>query len=374
MLESPRHASWTHEEQDLCASFRTDGEIGRAPVPTSGAAEVSVQPPPARRRHSPHRLRALLALGALIFVIMLWWGSGYLVAYTDDAYVDSDVVSVTPEVAGPTETVDVRDNQWVERGSLLFAIDPTPFRLQLQQAIAQEREAQAQLPIDEAAIESLQAQVQVADEAARLAAITLRRVKPLSETNDVPLQTFDNARIAEEESVARERNAEAALERARQTFRLHQVAVATAHAARLYAQWRLSRTRVLAPVDGSVTNLDLAPGDMLSPNHAAMAIVDAKSWRVIANYKEYYLRHLRPGSTVWVWLDSRPWHLYRARVQGIAHAITREQGADTLVPYVSPTVDWIRLARRIPVRLELLHPPPAEELFMGADARVLAFY
>ena len=131
---------------------------------------------------------------------------------------------------------------------------------------------------------------------------------------------------------------------------------------------------VTASVDGQITNLRLARGDYVSPTQPALAIVDANAWRVIANYKEYYIRHLPPRRQVRVWLDTNPWHLYRARVQGIAHAISRDQEASTLVPYVSPTVDWIRLDRRIPVRVQLINPPPPQNLFMGSDAWVFAIY
>jgi multidrug efflux system membrane fusion protein len=86
------------------------------------------------------------------------------------------------------------------------------------------------------------------------------------------------------------------------------------------------------------------------------------------------LRHLRSGHIAWIWLDSHPWHLYRARVQGLAHGISRQQGAEALAPYVSPTVNWIRLERRIPVRFVLLDSPGSDQLFMGADARVLVIY
>jgi membrane fusion protein, multidrug efflux system len=340
------------------ASFRTPPEL-----PVGPAA------PP--RRTTPRR-RAVLLLVAAGLVVGLWWGSGYVVAYTDDAYIDSDVVQVTPEVAGPIEAVHVRDNQWIERSSILFTIDPRPFKLELQQAIAKEEQARAQLPVDKATIESLRAQKEAADEAARLAAINLGRVTPLTADGFASKQTYDNTLTAQ--SVAQQHNAEATLEKEKQTLHLHQVAVATAHAARLYAEWRLSRTDVRAPVDGQITNLTLARGDYVSPGRPALAIVDADAWRVIANYKEYHLRHLPPGRQVWVWLDSNPWHLYRARVQGIAHAIRRDHGASTLVPYVSPTVDWIRLDRRIPVRLQLIDPPPPQNLFMGADARVFALY
>lgn len=217
--------------------------------------------PGAPSQHTTHRRRALLLLTATGLVLGLWWVSGYIIAYTDDAYVDSDIVQITPEVAGPIEAVRVSDNQWIERGSILFTIDPTPFKLRLEQAIAQEEEARAQLPIDRAAIEDLRARKQVADAAARLAIINLGRTTPLTLAGFASKQTYDNARTAQEQTVAEQRSAEATLEKANQTLQLHQVAVATARAARLYAEWRLSRTEVTAPGDGQITNLRLARGD-----------------------------------------------------------------------------------------------------------------
>src|SRR5262249_46216772 len=106
---------------------------------------------------------------------------------------------------------------------------------------------------------------------------------------------------------------------------------------------------------------------------ALLAIVDANAWRVIANYKEYYLRHLTPGHEAWVWLDTHPWHLYRARIQGIARGISRQRGDSALVPYVSPTVDWIRLQRRTPFRW-VLPNDDEKPLFRGADPRSLFTY
>ena len=325
-------------------------------------------------RRTTHRCRALLLLVATGLVLGLWWVSGYVLAYTDDAYITSNVVQVTPQVAGPVEAVHVSDNQWVKRGSILFTIDSTPFRLQLQQAIEQEEETRAQLPVDAAVIESLRAQKEAADAAAGLAAINLRRATPLSVTGAVSKQEYDTLRTAHDQSVARQHYAEATLEKAIHRLRFQQVAVATAHAARRYAEWRLRQTDVTAPVDGQITDLGLARGDYVSPSQPALAIVDANAWRAIANYKEYYIRHLPPGRQVWVWLDTNPWRFYRARVQGIAHAISRDQEANTLVPYVSPTVDWIRLDRRIPVRVQLINPPPPQNLFMGSDAWVFAIY
>ncbi len=313
----------------------------------------------------------LLVLGCIVLV---WWGSGYLFAYTDDAYLTSDVVSITPEVSGPIESVPVADNEWVTRGTPLFTIDPEPFRLALEQARAEEARAQAELPVDQAQVQTLQAQKESANAAQRFADANLRRDTTLSQSGFVSQQAFDRTRTTQEQSVAQQHAAEAALQKAIETVSLDQAAVASAHAARLIAEWRLSRTKVVAPVDGYVTHLAVQAGDMVSTNNPAVAIVDGNAWRVVANFKEYYLRHCSPGHIAWIWLDSHPWHLYRARIQGLAHGISREQGTEALVPYVSPTVDWIRLQRRIPVRFTLLDAPRGDQLFMGADARVLVIY
>ena len=340
--------------------------------------ELKPQPQAKTTRKAParsrHRVRAIGFLCVTALAFIAWWGSSYVFAYTDDAYVASDVVSVTPEVTGPIEAVAVKDNDWVRKGTLLFTIDPLPFKLQVQQAEADEAQARAQLPIDQAQVDSLVAEKQVADAAVDLATLNLERATPLNQSHDISTEAFDTARIAHDQALARQRSASAALDRALQTARFHQVAVASAHAATLLSQWRLSRTQVLAPVDGAVTNLNLQPGDDASPGHPALAIVDANAWRVVANYKEYYLRHLPPGHTAWVWLDTRPWHLYRARIQGVAHGISRDEAPSALVPYVSPSVDWIRLQRRVPVRISLIDGPPPDQLFMGADARVLVLY
>ncbi|MBR0804372.1 multidrug resistance efflux pump [Bradyrhizobium japonicum] len=342
--------------------------------PLVDVPSLSTKPELDRSRLLSHRQRALLFLLVLAGAVFAWWISGYLLAYTDDAYLTSDVVSITPEVTGPIEAVHVKDNEWVGRGTLLFTIDPVPFGLAVEQARAEEARAEAQLPVDQAQLEVLRAQKDAADAAARLAAANLRRDTPLGQSGTISAQALDNTRTAEEQSTAQQHAAEAALQKATETLGLDKAAVSSAHAARLLAEWRLSRTNVVAPVDGYVTHLSVQAGDMVSSREAAVAIVDGNSWRVVANYKEYYLRHLRPGGLAWIWLDSHPWHLYRARIQGLAHGISRQPGNETLVPYVSPTVNWIRLQRRIPVRFALLDSPGADQLFMGADARVLVIY
>ena len=149
--------------------------------------------------------------------------------------------------------------------------------------------------------------------------------------------------------------------------------VDTAKAELNLARYNLSRTRLVAPVQGFVTNLSLRPGDYASIGVPLVGLVDDTQWRVVANFKEYVAARLTPGKRAWVWLDSHPWRFYPARVFGVGRGVARNQDARRLLPYVAPTTDWIRLSRRLQVTL-VFDPQPDVPLFMGADARVLIFF
>jgi membrane fusion protein, multidrug efflux system len=155
---------------------------------------------------------------------------------------------------------------------------------------------------------------------------------------------------------------------------LHEATIEALEARIGYLQWQLDQTQLLAPTDGTITNLTLRVGDQAVANRPLVGLVDAHAWRIFANYKESVIRHLRVGQPAWVWLDTYPWHLRRAVIQGIARGINRSQTPGTLLPYVAPTTDWIRLEQRFPVTLVLHDLPPAVVLQMGADARALIIY
>jgi multidrug efflux system membrane fusion protein len=311
----------------------------------------------------------------LLAILVLWEGSGFFFAYTDDAYLLSDLVSIAPQVTGPVQSVAVNDNQFVRRGAPIFTIDPTPFQYELDQAAANEARAQSQIPIDQAALQTAQSLPAAALAQAQQAQSDLQRATDLIRSGFESAQDLEDAQTAGRRAEDALAAAQAAVTRAQQTERLHEVDVAAAGAARLLAAWRLARTRIVAPLDGRVTHFSLQPGDMALEGRPLVALVAAQGWYVVANYKEGVLRHLKPGAPAWIWLDTHPFRFYRARIQGIAGGIDRRQGeAPGLLPYVAPSVDWIRLQARLPVRFELLDRPPDSELFMGSDARTLVIY
>lgn len=319
------------------------------------------------------RRRVLLVIGGVLGAFVLWEAVTSYVAYTDDAYVRSDLIGVAAQVTGQIVAVHVHDNQTVAAGDPLISLDPVPFQLAVAQRQAQVNEANAQLRADQDAIAGAQDAVVSADAALLLTQETLRRVVSLARTADTPAQRVDEATEAEHSAAASLESARATLARAQALSALHQAGLAAAEAATETARWQLARTQVVAPAAGIVNNLTVRVGDTAQADVPLIGIVDAGAWRIIANYKQDYIRAFLPGGTAWVWLDSQPWHLHRARVEGIARGISRDPSGERLLPYVAPTTDWIRLQRRFPVTLRLVDAPPDLTLFMGADARVVIF-
>jgi len=321
-----------------------------------------------------YRRRVLLVLSAIVLALVLYWASGYLFAYTDDAYVTSDLVSVAPYISGRIVSVNIVDNQAVTRGTVLAEIDPTPFQLALDQKQAKRTEAEAQLAVDRDTIVSTQAQRDDAAAKERLASDNLRRATPVAAAGFVSRQALDTAAAQEQEAKAALADAEAAIAKAQQMLALHQATVATIAAEIAVLKWQLDQTKLLAPADGTITNLILRVGDQAVENAPLIGLVDARAWRIFANYKESLIRHMQVGHTAWVWLDTYPWHVHRAIIQGVSRGISRQQTERKLLPYVEPTTDWIRLERRFPVTLVLQDPSPDIVLHMGADARTLIIY
>jgi membrane fusion protein, multidrug efflux system len=321
-----------------------------------------------------YRRRVLLVLSAIVLTLVLYWGSGYVFAYTDDAYVTSDLVSVAPYISGRVVSLSIVDNQTVTKGSVLAELDPTPFQLALAQKQAKRAEAEAQLAVDRDLIASAQAQRDNTAARERLASDNLRRATPVAAAGFVSRQALDTATAQVQEAKAALADAETTIAKAQQMLALHQATVATITAEIAVAQWQLDQTKLLAPTDGTITNLTLRVGDQAVENAPLIGLVDAHAWRIFANYKESLIRHMQVGGPAWVWLDTYPWHVHRATIQGIARGINRQQTERRLLPYVEPTTDWIRLQRRFPVTLVLQDPSPDIVLHMGADARTLIIY
>jgi len=359
-------------------------ELPAAKLPTPEPPAPVAEPPPAvapadaapaaLSKTARSRLRRVIAVGGTLLVLLIAWESfTYFVAYTDDAYVRSDLVAVAPEVTGRIIAVHVVDNQEIKLGAKLISIDPTPFQLEVNQRQAQIEEQTSLVKVAQEQLATAQAALDAATSTHTYAVEQQARYAVLAASNNAPRAELDRANDELRRATAEMTISQVAIAKARTSINAHQAALDVAKAEMATAEWKLSRTDVLSPTDGTITNLTTRAGDTATVNIPMIGIVDANAWRVIANYKQYYVRSFEVGDTAWVWLDSAPWRFYRGRITGIARGFSRDPQAPMLLPYVAPTTDWIRLQRRIPVTIVLDEQPPGGKLYMGADARTVIF-
>lgn len=319
------------------------------------------------------RRRGAIVSILLAAAVCAYYVIGSLVAYTGDAYMRSDLVAVAPEVTGIVQSIPIRDNQAVRAGDLLALIDPAPFQLDVDLKTQQVASLEAAVAVKLQAQAANAAEIDAANAALTYAQKEFDRTRALStdqfESQAVLDRATDALRSARDTLTARQ--AEAQVAEREVLAAKAQVSVAQANLA--VVQYALARTRLVAPVDGYINNLSLRPGSFAKGGEPVIGIVDGSHWRIIANFKEDVAASAVPGTRAWVWLDSDPWRLHAGRVESVGRGIAREPGEQTLLPYVAPTTDWIRLRRRLPVTVVLDPPMPARGLYMGADARVVFF-
>lgn len=147
--------------------------------------------------------------------------------------------------------------------------------------------------------------------------------------------------------------------------------VGVAQATLDHAQWQLTQTEIKAPVDGWVTNLSTRVGDYAAVGHPVFALVDSRSFYVVGYFEETKLRNIRPGDSAQIILYSSKQKL-QGHVSSIGRAIVDqsvESGGD-LVANIKPNIPWVRLAQRVPVRIEFDHLPPDTILVAGTTCTV----
>jgi multidrug resistance efflux pump len=296
---------------------------------------------------------------------------------TDDAYVDADVVGIVAQVAGPLVNLPVEDNQAVRAGELLFEIDPRPYRIEVEKARAEVDETGDDVSALADAVSSAEAGVRYRQAQLRLAEAQWKRVEPLAKIGALPFQDRDKAVAGLDGARAGLADAEAKLQQALDNLGAadeNNPQIRAAVAQLEYAELQRSYATVVAPVNGYVTDLTLSLGSYANIGDPMLSLVNTDSWRVVAYYKETQLERIRPGQRARVYLPAYPGVRFEGRVQGIGWGVEQQQGDGARgpdgVPTVSPTVDWVRMAQRFPVRITLVDGDPGHPLRKGMRASV----
>ncbi|MEM8571817.1 MAG: HlyD family efflux transporter periplasmic adaptor subunit [Pseudomonadota bacterium] len=317
-----------------------------------------------------------LILVFLVLAVAIWASvqiSRFYFSFTTDAYVLTDVVTVAPTVAGPISELHVDDNDVVDAGDVLFEIDPRPYQYAEQAARAALAAAQSDFEAAKASLAVAQDQVDAAEATLTDSQQTFDRVSALVDDGVSTEQRLDDLTQNLQNASADLNAAKDGVILAQDGVKSAEARMSQASAALATATYQLEQTQVAAPFDGFVLPFTLRQGSYLAEGDPAMAVVDDKTWRIVANLPESHLAYVRPGQRVLLMVSSMPWTLLRGRVLSIPRGVARSEDPPQAVPYVAQTTSWIRLAQRFPVEIAI-DDVETIPLFMGANATVFIWH
>ncbi|MET4578778.1 multidrug transporter subunit MdtN [Ottowia thiooxydans] len=300
---------------------------------------------------------------------------------SDDATLDAEVVHIASTVGGRISRIAVKENTSVRAGEELFQIDPEPLQLAVNQAEADLALARATLATQQRGVHTQRSAVSQATDQTRraqtnlaLAQRTVERLRPLAAKGYVPQQQLDQAETAERDAQTSLRQAQEQARAAGHAVGTDDAGLATVRAREAalgLARHALASATVRAPHDGRVVGLTVTSGEIVVPSQSLFTLVVSNEWSAVANMRESDLSKISEGdcATVYSMIDRRK--ALRGTVQGIGAGVL---DADRIalprsLPYVQKSMNWVRVAQRFPVRIEL-NEPPDSLMRLGASAVV----
>jgi len=280
---------------------------------------------------------------ALIVIVagVVWWLHARHYETTDDAFIDTHIVHLSPQVSGRVTRIYVNDNQQVSKGQPLVEIDPADVQAKLKQAQAQAAQAESVYQQDVAADAGLKAQAERAQRDAERYR-TLQQATPQA----VSQQTVDQA-------VTTSQNATAQVSASQAKIASDEAQIAVAQAQVDAARLNVGYTHIASPIDGHIAQRSVAEGNYVTPGQDLMAIVPLEVW-VTANFKETQLAHMRVGQPVTVVVDACP----GVKIEGRVDSLQRGAGqAFGILPPENATGNFVKVVQRVPVKIVLNNVP-----------------
>ena len=280
---------------------------------------------------------AIISVLLLLLALYAYWAKGFV--STDDAYVETTTVQVSPKVSGQLVKVLVDDNQVVKKGDLIAVIEDNDYKIKVAQATARYNRALQNQKNAKANHNAVQTQIDVAQ-------VDYERYKTSYEAGAVSKQQYDIAKARYDEAKAKLTNTTEAL------MTSDGVSVADAEIAELkaikdQAELYLSYTNIYAPQDGTVTSKRASVGMMVQPGTPLLTIVPHEVW-VVANYKEIQLENMKVGQNVDIKIDAYP----REKFSGKVDSIQRASGAKaSMFPPENAVGSFVKIVQRVPVKI-----------------------
>jgi membrane fusion protein (multidrug efflux system) len=394
------------------AADRTAAENQESTTRALPSTERDFHTRPSRTRSRGFRIALVIAIIVLLVAGIFAYRYFTSYESTDDAQVDGHINSVSARISGHVIKLNVRDNQYVHAGDVLVEIDPADYQVAYERAKADFDDARAaalaagvtvpitsvnttsQVSATEADVNSARAGIQVAQHQLAAAKAQLQeaeannvkaqndlaRYKQLVQKQEISQQQFDQATAAAQASAATVEAARASADAAQQQVTQaqgklvqaqanwvnastapKQMQVTRAKAASALAQAQrkkadldqaelnLQYTKIVAPVNGIVSNRTVEVGQNVAPGQELMKVINLDDVWITANFKETQLRNMTPGQSVTIEVDANG-RKYSGKVDSIAGA----SGARfSLLPPENATGNYVKVVQRIPVKIDL---------------------
>jgi multidrug efflux system membrane fusion protein len=352
---------------------------------------------------------AIMAAAVALGLAVLYHANDY--PRTEDAEVFANFIGIAPQVDGPLVRLNVKDNQFVRKGELLYEIDERPYEYTLETSLSEGTTLEGQISDERRKIAALVSAVSVAQanirsmEASVISAergvnraraewnyanSNLRRLEPLLKKQFVTADQVDKARsleIADSEALRQTESqlqqAKAEVNSASARYEQASHAVTTLEplinqrgakaAAVKKARYDLGNCRVYAPFDARVTNLTISEGAYAHVGQQMFTLIDARTWWTIGNFREGQLKRINPGMKADVYVLSRPNLRFSGVVDSIGFGVTPDPDVighlQPGLPDLQRTLNWVHLASRFPVRVRVENPKP--DLFRIGESAVI---
>ena len=291
---------------------------------------------------------AVLVIAVLLFLIV----EAIKFESTDDAYVDTTTVTVSPKVAGQIVKVNVKDNQPVKAGDIVAVIDRIDYQVKLDQAnAAYERALLNQ--------QNAHADLSAANSEIELAKKDVERYQRLYEAGAVSKQTLDKAITNLESKQAKQISAEQKIfsNNPENATKVADADLNILKAQQQAAQLAYDYTEVKAPIDGTVSGKKVEVGMMVQPGSPLFVIVPNDVW-VVANFKETQLKGMKKDTPVDIKIDAYPKKVFKGKID----SIQRASGAkSSLFPPENAVGSFVKIVQRIPVKIVFTEEIDPEE-------------
>ncbi|WP_242442773.1 HlyD family secretion protein [Magnetospirillum sp. 15-1] len=356
--------------------LKTDEERGDTP---SGAAEA----PPAPDGDGPARPVRRLPMRPILFALLplalMAGGYGYTMGgqtmSTDNAYVQADMVGVATDVSGMVKEIDVRENQEVGPGDVLFRLDDLPYRLALERAEAQIGIVRNELAALQNSWRDMQTQIQQAHSDIAFQSTDLQRKQQLLSSSYVPRAAYDLSQHNVQTAQFRLASLTQQLAAIVATLNGNPDAPVEQHprykdavAARDEIARQLAHSVVRAPMAGVVTKVSaLQVGQYLPAATPAFSLVATDHVWIEASPKETELTYVRPGQAVSVSVDTYPGLVWTGRLDSISPV---SGSSLSLLPAQNTTGNWVKVVQRIPIRIRIDTPAGKPPLRGGMSVTV----